>query len=147
MPEPTSLCVGRDAARQGHRTRAWPTHPINVGKESNRLEEVEAKLHHDPDLYVEYAEPTRDAWRSLVVPVLERIAAKRPVEETGLAMSTVKAVRNGHTVPHGRNRAALTLAASACARERLREPGITLPVDDLAACAAYRAGWQPSRNS
>ncbi len=71
-----------------------------VGKESNRLEEVEAGLGHDPDeVYTQYADPGREPWRPLVLPVLKHIPAKRLTEDTGLAMSTVKAARNGHTVP------------------------------------------------
>ena len=72
-----------------------------------------------------------------MLPVLKRIPAKSPAADTGLALSTVKAARNGRTVPHGRNREALTQAAAACARERLRELGPASPADDLAACAAY----------
>ncbi len=90
---------------QRRRVRTVPELLAYVGKESNRLEEVEAGLEHDPDeVYTEYTDATRDPWRSLVLPVLKHIPAKRLVEETGLAMSTIKAARNGHTNPHGRNR-------------------------------------------
>jgi len=109
-----------------------------VGRESNRLEEVEAGLGHDPDdVYSEYADVTRDPWQSLVLPVLKHIPAKRIVEETGLAMSTVKATRNAHAVPRDRNRETLIQTATKYAREQLRERGVEPPADDLACCAAF----------
>ncbi len=109
-----------------------------VGKESNRLEEVEAGLGHDPDeVYTQYTDAQRDPWQSLVLPVLKHIPAKRLVEETGLAMSTVKAARNGHTVPRDRNRETLAQTATKYAREQLRKLGVEPPPDDLAACAAF----------
>ncbi len=120
--------------------RSVPDLVTYVGKESNRLEEVEAGLGHDPDeVYTQYPDPRRDTWRALVLPVLKHIPAKRLAEETGLAMSTIKAARNGHAVPHGRNRAALARAAAAFARERLKEWGLEPPIDDLATCAAFLA--------
>jgi len=109
-----------------------------VGKESNRLEEVEAGLGHDPDeVYTQYPDAQCDPWRKLVLPVLKHIPAKRLAEETGLAMSTIKAARNGHTVPRDRNRETLAQTATKYAREQLRERGVESPPDDLAACAEY----------
>ncbi len=122
--------------RRGVQTMPEPL--AYVGKESNRLEEVEAGLGHDPDdVYTEYADVTRDPWQSLVLPVLKHIPAKQLVEETGLAMSTVKATRNGHTVPRDRNRETLAQTATKYAREQLRAQGVEPPTDDLAACAAF----------
>ncbi len=120
--------------------RSIPELTTHVGKEANHLEEVEAGIEHDSDeVYAEYPDPQRDPWRALVLPVLKHIPAKRLAEETGLAMSTIKAARNGHAVPHGRNRAALARAAAAFARERLKEWGLEPPIDDLATCAAFLA--------
>ena len=48
-----------------------------------------------------------------------------------------RTARNGHTVPHARNREALTRAVAAFARERLGKFDLPIPADDLAACAAY----------
>ncbi len=63
--------------------------------------------------------PKRDRWRVLVLPVLKRISARRLVEETGLALGTIKAGRNGQTAPHAPNRAAPGQAAAAFFRGRL----------------------------
>jgi hypothetical protein len=118
--------------------RSLPELTTHVGKESNLWEAVEAGLEHDPDeVWTAYANPNRDPWPALVLPVLKRIPAKRLAAEAGLAVSTVKAARNGHTLPHGGNREALTRAAGAFARERLEETGIAPPFDDLAACTVF----------
>lgn len=128
---PTVGQLGRRVVRS---IRELTTH---VGKESNRLEEVESGIEHNPEeLWTEFADPGRDPWRTLLLPVLKQMPAKRLVNETGLAMSTVKATRNGHTKPHGRNQQALVHAVAVFARERLREFGIPSPADDLTCCAA-----------
>lgn len=115
-----------------------PAYLVHVGKESNKLEEVEAGLEHDPEeVYAEYADPRRDPWRVLVLPVLRDVPARRLSEETGLAVTTVKAARNGRTAPLGRTRAALTRVAATFTRERMGELGLSRPTDDLAACAAF----------
>ncbi len=139
---PDGRTCGRGTAGllRRRQVRSVPELLAYVGKESNRLEEVEAGLGHDPEeVYTQYPDPRRDPWRALVQPVLKDIPAKRLAEETGLAMSTIKAARNGHTVPHERNREALARAAGAFAREPLRERGIEPPADDLAACITHLA--------
>ena len=45
-----------------------------VGKESNRLEEVEAGLGHDPDdVLHQVRRPGRHAWREIVLPLLRDV--------------------------------------------------------------------------
>lgn len=120
--------------------RSIPELTTHVGKESNKLEEIEAGLEHDPDeVWTEYADPGPDQWSTLVLPVLKQMPASQLAEATGLAMSTIKAARNGHTDPHPLNRQALIGAAADFARVRLRDLGIPHPTDDLACCAAYLA--------
>ena len=118
--------------------RSLPELTTHVGKESNRLEEVELGFEHNPDeVWTEYVDPGRNPWRTLVLPVLKQIPAKKLAEETGLAVSTVKAARNGHTSPHGRNQKALTRAAAALVRERLQKRGLDPPAHNLACCASF----------
>jgi len=57
----------------------------------------------------------RDPWERLVLPVLKQASANQLAAATGLAVSTVKAARNGYTNPYGRNRQALIRAAAAYA--------------------------------
>jgi hypothetical protein len=110
----------------------------HVGKESNRLEEVEAGLVHDPEeVYTEYPDPAHDAWSTLVVPMLKRMSLRRIQEQTGMGRTQIKAVRNGHARPHATHRAALLRAAGAFGRDRVAAAGRPVPRDDLAACAAY----------
>jgi hypothetical protein len=53
-------------------------HVEQIGKEADRLEEVEAGLTHEPgEVYTLYEDAQRDTWRSLVAPVLEAM----PMEE------------------------------------------------------------------
>lgn len=120
--------------------RSIPELTTHVGKASNRLEEVKAGIEHNPEeVWTEHADPGRDPWRALVLPVLKQVPAKQLAETTGLAVSTIKAARNGHTKPHDRNRQALVQAATAFARERLREFDILPPADDVACCATFLA--------
>ena len=124
------------------RVRAIPELTTHVGKESNKLEEVETGLEHDPEeVWTEYADPRRDPWIALVLPVLKQIPAKQLVEETGLATSTVKAARNGDSLPHSRNRDALLRAASQFARSHGTAGVSIAAMDDMEACRKMLAGY------
>ena len=47
---------------------------IYIGKESNRLEEIEAGVIHSPQsFYTEYPDPRREEWQTKILPVLKRI--------------------------------------------------------------------------
>jgi hypothetical protein len=71
-----------------------------VGRESNRLEEVEAGLIHDPDeVYTEYIDAARDPeWETLVA-ALKTIPRAWLMQGAGLARSTITRLRNGRTRP------------------------------------------------
>jgi len=44
---------------------------IYIGRESNRLEEIEAGVIHSPEsVYTEYPDPRRDEWQTRILPVL-----------------------------------------------------------------------------
>ena len=46
---------------------------IYIGKESNRLEEIEAGIIHSPEsVFTEYLDPRRDEWQTKILPVLEK---------------------------------------------------------------------------
>jgi hypothetical protein len=118
-------------------TAAYVTH---VGKESNRLEAVEAGLVHDPEeVYTEYEHPRHDAWAQVVVPVLKLMPLRTLQERTGMSRSQLQAIRNGHAEPRARHRDALMQAAGEYARGRLRKAGERAPTGDLEACAAWVA--------
>ena len=47
---------------------------IYIGKESNRLEEIEAGVIHSPEsVYTEYPDPSRDEWQTKILPLLKRV--------------------------------------------------------------------------
>jgi hypothetical protein len=80
-----------------------------IGKESNRLEEVEAGLVHTDDaVYNAYHERPDTTWEQDVLPALQSIPVSHLMQATGLARSTIKAIRNGHAAANRSTRTALT---------------------------------------
>lgn len=80
-----------------------------IGKESNRLEDVESALIHSPeDVYTEYADPRRDEWETKIRPALKKVPLSVLVKMSGLSRRTVMKARAGCTRPHPRNRELLT---------------------------------------
>jgi hypothetical protein len=121
-----------------HRRPVTKLSLTHVGKESNLLEEVEAGLVHDPDeVYTEYVDAHRVPTWGAVVQVLKHIPRSRLMRETGLARSTITALRNGHARPHDTAREALTRAAVKFAREELFAVGAKVPQRDTTACVHY----------
>ncbi len=81
-----------------------------IGKESNRLEEVEAQSLLDPsDAYTQYADPRRDEWATKILARLKAMPLRELMERTGLSRSTLQAIRAGRR-PHVRNREILRVA-------------------------------------
>jgi len=96
--------------------------PVHIGKESNRLEDVQDGLITDPDdVYVEYRDERRE-WEQ-VLPALRRLRDERGwrhlAEASGLSERELRYVLNGGKVPHVRARAALGQLSRA---SRLTEP-------------------------
>jgi hypothetical protein len=74
-----------------------------IGKESNRLEEVEDQSLQAPcDVYTEYPDPRRDEWATKVLPMLKTMPLRELMERTGLPRSTLQAIRAGRR-PHPKN--------------------------------------------
>jgi hypothetical protein len=95
-----------------------------VELESNRLEEVDAGLILDPEeLYTEYVDPQHDPeWEALITK-LKAIPRSWLMQETGLARSTITALRNGHAHPNPQTRKKLQRATAFDAMaQRLYEP-------------------------
>jgi len=62
-----------------------------IGKESNRLEDVQAGLVHDlREVVTEYPDPALDSWRHLVLPELRKTGPAELRRRTGLPLSTIK---------------------------------------------------------
>lgn len=87
--------------------------PLLVGKESNKLEEMDAGLVHDWDEVRNiYGDPEKDIWETEVLPKLKQIPAKELAEAAGTSVRAVKAIRNGHEGPRPETREALLVAIS-----------------------------------
>jgi hypothetical protein len=85
--------------------------PHFIGKESNKLEEVEEGGVPDvSDIYIEYPDPRREQgeWSkvlSMLVAMSKR-QRKKLADQTGLSATTIEYARRGR-LPHPRNRAKL----------------------------------------
>ena len=77
---------------------------VAIGKESNKMEEVDAGMIHSAEsVYVTYPDRTRDSWTRDVVPNLKAISLSVLISETGLCRRMLIKARNGHVRPHPRN--------------------------------------------
>ena len=88
------------AVGRRHVTIEWPLHFI--GKESNKLEEVEGQSVSDGDVYTEYPDPRRDEWKTMVLPFLRRAPAQAIIDATGMSRRTVQRIRNERNETHSR---------------------------------------------
>ena len=71
--------------------RARPEFLTYVGKESNKVQEVESGLAHDPDeVYTEYTDQHRDPWH-LIVPLLQGCNLSELATKSGI---TARQLRN-----------------------------------------------------
>ena len=61
---------------------------IYIGKESNRLEEIEAGVIHSPEsVYTEYPDPSRDEWQTKILPLLKKIPVAALMRVSGRSRS------------------------------------------------------------
>ncbi len=118
---------------------------VYVGKESNRLEEVQHGLIQDEDeVMTEYADPTNDPLVLFVLPVLRDMPLKMLAQLSELNPSTLKRIRAGKSRPHARSRDQLRALAVQYARTQLTSAGIALPREGLATLHQYLA-WSRGR--
>lgn len=79
-------------------------HITYIGKESNRLEDVEAGLiHSERSVYTEYPDPRRDEWKMKVLPALKKMRLSFLVKNSGMSESELKEIRAGRSRPHRKN--------------------------------------------
>jgi hypothetical protein len=78
-----------------------------VGKETNRLEDVDNGLVHDwSEVYSVYKNPAHEAWRKQL-PQLKKIPSRTLAAVAGISTRAIKAIRNGHSVPSLKTRGLL----------------------------------------
>ncbi len=88
-----------------HVTIEWP--PRFIGKESNKLEEVEEGSVADAgDVYTEYPDPRRDEWATTILPKLKVTSIRELMEKSGLSERALQMIRAGRR-PSPRNRLVL----------------------------------------
>jgi hypothetical protein len=87
-----------------------------IGKESNRIDEVDAELVHDEeDVSTEYVDPRRAGWQRDTLPRLGAVPTSALARELGVNVSTVKRWKAGAMTPHTRHREAIgRLLATKC---------------------------------
>jgi len=77
---------------------------IYIGKESNRLEEMEAGIIHSPDsVYTEYPDPRRDEWQTKILPILQKIPVAALMNLSGRSRSMLTRTLAGRSRPRKRN--------------------------------------------
>jgi len=109
-----------------------------VGKESNRLDELQFGLVEDEDKMLnEYDDPADDPFVRLVVPILQEMPLQATAAAAGVSMSTLKRARFGR-LPHPGNRRALAGVAIEHARMRLVESGGKVPGDSVEILHTFR---------
>jgi lambda repressor-like predicted transcriptional regulator len=89
-----------------HRRHVRIAYIVPIGKESNRLEEVDAGLIHSPDdVYTVYPDQTGDYWERVVRPLLNErsVTLRMLMGETGLSRRMLIKARKGYVRPHPRN--------------------------------------------
>lgn len=100
---------------------------VYIGKESNRLEEVESGMVQDEDsVYTEYPDPRRDEWITVILPELKRRRLVDLVKETELSRRTLIDLRAGRSRPHARNEIVLRQVLLIRRPLRQRYPATTL---------------------
>jgi hypothetical protein len=77
---------------------------IYIGKESNRLEEIEAGVIHSPEsVYTEYPDPRRDEWQTRILPMLKKIPVPILMRFSNRSRSMLTRARSGRTTPRKKN--------------------------------------------
>lgn len=110
----------------------------HIGKESNRLEDVEARLVHDLDeVSTEYRNTRRDPFWTLVLPVLRRMPRTQLLKETRLSKNGLKKILAGRARARPRTMVILTHAAAKFSSALLKAQGRSVPTRDLAVCYTY----------
>jgi hypothetical protein len=91
-----------------------------VGKESNRVDDVEHGLVHRLDeVLAVYEDPAADPWHHVVMPILKRGTAEMWARATRCSSRTIKRLRNGVCDPSPRNRRAVVHAVQRWAQRQL----------------------------
>ncbi len=83
-----------------------------IGKESNKLEEVEEQSVSDAaDVYTEYPDPRRDEWATKILPALRTVPVSILMKASGMSRRAIQRIRNDGASPHKAHRKLLAETA------------------------------------
>ena len=83
---------------------------VYIGRESNRLEEIESGIIHAAEsVYTEYPDPRRDEWETKILPVLKKIPIAIIRKFSGRSRSMLRRTIAGKRRPRRKNREQLQL--------------------------------------
>jgi len=75
-----------------------------IGKESNRLEDVESSMIHSAQsIYTEYPDLRRGEWQSKILPALREAKLAELVKMSGMSRRALIDLRAGRSRPHPKN--------------------------------------------
>jgi hypothetical protein len=81
---------------------------IYIGKESNKLEEIESgTIHSAQSVYTEYPDPRREEWQTKVLPALRKLPVRVLVRLTNKSPSMLRRTLAGRSRPRARNQVLL----------------------------------------
>ena len=102
-----------------------PTIIVPIGKESNRLEDLQAGLIDDTDQPLNRYGP-RDliVLRELAIPILRHLGVRETARQTGLGVGTVSAALNGSSTPRPKALRRYLTTAEAHAETLITQPGL-----------------------
>jgi hypothetical protein len=130
----------RGTRGQLHRRPVHTAGPLHlIGKEANRLDDVQAGVVGSLDEVLTDYTPVSDEWfRDYVLPVLDRHGGRQLAALAGVDRRSIDRIRAGAT-PRATLRAVLTHTAVHSARADLAATGVAAPmVTDVAVLAAWR---------
>jgi hypothetical protein len=97
---------------------------VYIGKESNRLEEVESgMIQNEDEVYTEYPDPHRDEWVTKLLPKLNAMTLAQAIRVTGYARRTVIDWRAGRSRPHAKTCAKLKVVFDSLDDRAAKERG------------------------
>ena len=106
-----------------HRRHVYVGDIVYIGKESNRVEDVQSGLVHDlADVLEVHVDPRRDFWHAVVQPLVRVLPRKPLAVSAGLSVRQIQRLRQGKSRPSQAVLARLALAAHEAA-ERIVQDG------------------------
>jgi hypothetical protein len=77
---------------------------VYIGRESNRLEDVDAgTIHLAESVYTEYPDPRRNQWQSRLLPALKKIPVASLIKLSRKSRSMLTRARRGKSIPRKKN--------------------------------------------